>query len=66
MSLAPDPPAAAAHQVKVHDYDRARPFGRMRCACERCGSHTITNVGFAIAGNCSLCGSYELRPLEPA
>jgi len=37
----------------------------MRCACRRCGAHTITDVGFVIGGPCSLCGSYELRPVEP-
>jgi hypothetical protein len=47
-------------------YDRPRPFRSTRCICQRCGSHTITNVGFAIAGNSSTCGSYELEALEPA
>ena len=41
----------------------ARP---MRCACGYCGAHTITTVGYAIGGNCSNCGSYDLVPLAPA
>lgn len=35
----------------------------VRCACARCGAHTITTVGFVVAGNCSNCGSYELVPV---
>ena len=66
MTLPRDPHPSAAAANEAGAYNRPRPFRRTRCACQRCGSHTITNVGFAIAGNCSTCGSYELDPLEPA
>jgi hypothetical protein len=36
----------------------------VRCACARCGAHTVTTVGFVVAGNCSNCGSYELVPVR--
>jgi hypothetical protein len=37
---------------------------RARCECRRCGAHTITYVGYKIAGGCSNCGSYELVAIE--
>jgi len=40
--------------------------GAMRCACRRCGAHTIASVGFRIGGNCHNCGSYELTPVPEA
>jgi hypothetical protein len=46
-------------------YADSPTFRRMRCACQRCGAHTVTNVGFVLAGNCSNCKSYELIPIEP-
>ena len=39
---------------------------RMRCACRRCGVHTVTNVGYTVAGHCPNCGSYELIPISAA
>jgi hypothetical protein len=66
MTSPSDAQRNAAAPEDACPYDRPRPFRRARCACRQCGSHTITNVGFAIAGSCSTCGSYELEPLEPA
>jgi hypothetical protein len=66
MTLPRDPHLNAAAPEEACADSRPRPFRSMRCACRHCGSHVITNVGFAIAGNCSTCGSYELEPLEPA
>jgi hypothetical protein len=48
------------------DLDTPPPLRRMRCECRRCGAHTITNVGYVVAGNCSNCHSYQLVPIEPA
>ncbi len=39
------------------------PLHRARCACRRCGVHTITDVGYKVAGNCHNCGSFELVPI---
>jgi hypothetical protein len=39
----------------------------VRCACTVCGAHVVAWEGRTISGWCSVCGSYELRPLpQPA
>ena len=35
----------------------------VRCACAVCGAHVLAWEGRAISGWCSVCGSYELKPL---
>ena len=42
------------------------PLRRVRCECRHCGVHTVTDVGFRVAGNCCNCGSFELVPVEEA
>jgi hypothetical protein len=42
------------------------PMRRVRCECRRCGVHTVTDVGFRVAGSCCNCGSFELVPVEEA
>jgi hypothetical protein len=59
-------PDRTARPAERRQYDSPPIFRSMRCTCQRCGAHTITNVGFTVAGNCSNCGSYELLPLEAA
>jgi hypothetical protein len=39
----------------------------VRCACAVCGAHVLAWEGHELSGWCSVCGSYELRPLaEPS
>jgi hypothetical protein len=35
----------------------------VRCACVVCGAHVLAWEGHELSGWCSVCGSYELRPL---
>ena len=35
----------------------------VRCACAVCGAHVLAWEGHELSGWCSVCGSYELRPL---
>ena len=35
----------------------------VRCACTVCGAHVLAWQGHELSGWCSVCGSYELRPL---
>lgn len=58
------PSALAA--ISPRDVESPPKLVRTRCACQRCGAHTITKMGFVVAGNCSVCGSYMLTPLGPA
>ncbi len=44
----------------------APAFHRARCACQNCGAHTISAVGYKVGGQCPNCGSYELREIGPA
>ncbi len=39
------------------------PFHRGRCHCLVCGTHTIADVGFRVAGQCPNCHSYQLEEL---
>ena len=47
------------------DHGRRRKLERHRCACSRCGAETVTDVGMrTVAGNCGVCGSWELVVLD--
>jgi hypothetical protein len=35
----------------------------VRCACAVCGAHVLAWEGHAPSGWCSVCGSYDVRPL---
>ena len=35
----------------------------VRCACAVCGAHVLAWEGHALSGWCSVCGSYDVRPL---
>ena len=35
----------------------------VRCACAVCGAHVLAWEGHALSGSCSVCGSYDVRPL---
>lgn len=56
--------SASSREAEPGAYGRAPRFRRMRCACRRCGAHTITDVGFVVAGSCPNCRSYELQPFD--
>jgi hypothetical protein len=36
----------------------------VRCECVVCGAHVMAWEGHELSGWCSVCGSYELRPLS--
>jgi hypothetical protein len=63
------PLGAVPHRQPVLRVVPAPPppvWQRMRCACRHCGVHTVTNVGYTVAGHCPNCGSYELTPISAA
>jgi hypothetical protein len=43
------------------------PLLDVRCACAACGAHLIGTLHHGLSGQCSNCGSYEVRalPLPP-
>ncbi|MEA2256704.1 MAG: hypothetical protein QOG35_2749 [Solirubrobacteraceae bacterium] len=52
------PPAAPDAVVAAPELRDAR------CACNECGAHVTAWVGHTVSGTCSVCGSYDLRPLD--
>jgi hypothetical protein len=42
------------------------PLLDVRCACVACGAHLIGTMHHRLSGQCSNCGSYEVRPLPVA
>ena len=41
----------------------ATTIREVRCECTVCGAHVLAWEGHAVSGWCSVCGSYELRPM---
>jgi hypothetical protein len=54
-ALPPAAPAAVAPAPELRD---------VRCACTECGAHVTAWVAHTVSGTCSVCGSYDLRPLD--
>jgi exosome complex RNA-binding protein Csl4 len=42
------------------------PLLDVRCACAACGAHLIGTLHHGLSGQCSNCGSYEVRALPAA
>jgi hypothetical protein len=39
------------------------PLLDVRCACAACGAHLIGTLHYRLSGQCSNCGSYDVRQL---
>jgi response regulator RpfG family c-di-GMP phosphodiesterase len=59
-------PTAAGALVSIvrNASERTAPvFHQARCECLSCGAHTVSNVGYKVAGQCPNCKSFELAEL---
>jgi len=55
--------AGEATEVESEGSGRA---ARVRCTCDRCGTHVIASRSWRLTGSCENCGGFALTPLEPA
>jgi len=46
--------------------DQGERDARVRCACDRCGTHVMATRTWHLTGSCENCGSFALTPIEPA
>jgi hypothetical protein len=65
-SSAPPPTVQLAARPPIPGFLGAPPpFGMLRCECDRCSMHVITDRIDAAKGRCWNCGSFGLTPVPP-
>lgn len=65
MHEAPGPVEDASMSV-IPLLPAAEPDAMLRCECGACGAHVMVRRSWQIAGQCTNCRSYDVRPLVSA